>query len=186
LILKKYLIWDFDGTLAWRPEGWSGVLAQVLRQSEPQASVTAEQIRPYLQAGFPWHAPENPHPGMSPQDWWEDMLPLFARTFRAVGVAAARAAVLAREVQPVYTDPGGWQVFPDARPTLAALSERGWSHILLSNHVPELPALLAHLDLTTPFAAVFNSAQTGCENPIPKPFTPLPTGLAQTRGMGDR
>lgn len=167
---QKYLIWDFDGTLAWRPGGWSGALLSVLRRSHPTLKVTTRQIRPYLQSGFPWHAPENPHPGLGATEWWEDMTPVFVRAFRSAGLNNGEALELARAVRPEYLDPKSWRRYDDALPALKTLAERGWKHILLSNHTPELPTLLEQLNLAGHFIKVFNSGETGFEKPNPKAF----------------
>lgn len=167
---QKYLIWDFDGTLAWRPGGWTSAVLTVIRRSMPEMQVTADQVRPFLQSGFPWHAPENAHPGISPSEWWEDLHPVLMRAFKGVGVKNGASLDLAREVRQVYLDPLGWQRYNDSLPTLEVLSARGWKHILLSNHVPELPILLDRLGLCDYFVAIFNSAETGYEKPNPKAF----------------
>jgi putative hydrolase of the HAD superfamily len=166
----KFFIWDFDGTLAWRPGSWTGALVAVLRRYAPGLNVTAELVRPYLQSGFPWHAPENPHPGLSPSEWWDDLLPVFSRAVRAAGVQNGQAAAIAREVRTVYLDPATWQRYSDTLPALEMLSARGWKHILLTNHVPELPLLLDQLGLRGYFQAIFNSAETGYEKPNPRAF----------------
>lgn len=163
------MIWDFDGTLVIRSGGWTGALLSVLRQNEPGLAVTAEQVRPFLNSGFPWQAPENSHPGLSPEEWWEDLLPMFIRAFRGVGFDAA-ARKYAAQVRATYLDLCAWQIYPDALPALDSLSEAGWTHVLLTNHVPELPLLLDHFGLSDRFAAVFNSAETGFEKPNPKAF----------------
>jgi putative hydrolase of the HAD superfamily len=53
---------------------------------------------------------------------------------------------------------------------LQTLSERGWEHLLLSNHVPELRDVLKVLGLDQHLSAVFNSAETGYEKPHPQAF----------------
>ena len=167
---QKFLIWDFDGTLAWRPGGWAGALVNVLKRRAPHLGVTADQVRPYLQAGFPWHAPEIVHTGLSPQEWWEDLIPVFVRAFRGVGIENGQAVSMAFDVRSDYITPVSWQRFPDALPALEDLTRRGWSHILLTNHIPELPFLLEHLGLYWCFTGIFNSAQTGYEKPNLKAF----------------
>jgi putative hydrolase of the HAD superfamily len=168
------LLWDFDGTLAYRPGGWSGALYAVLQKEAPALAVktSADAIRPYLQSGFPWHAPEIAHQDLKAKDWWEELKPLFARAFRSVGVKGEQTMALAGKVRAMYTDPSGWQLYPDALPALAALTKCGWTHVLLSNHVPELPKLLKALKLRDSFAVVFNSAETGYEKPNAKAFRP--------------
>lgn len=160
---KKLILWDFDGTLAYRPGGWAGALAAVLRQSAPEVKADEESIRPFLQSGFPWHAPENAHPNLSADEWWDELTPLFARAFRGAG--AKNGIDLAQKVRAVYADPSAWKLHDDVLPVLATLKKQGWTHVLLTNHVPELPALLKHLGLDKSFARVFNSAETGYEKP---------------------
>jgi putative hydrolase of the HAD superfamily len=55
-------------------------------------------------------------------------------------------------------------------PALARLRNRGWSHIVLSNHVPELPQLVEALGLSDFIMAVYCSACTGVEKPHRKAF----------------
>ena len=162
---NRFLMWDFDGTLAKRNGGWAGALLSVLQKYDPATPVTAAQIEPYLQSGFPWHAPEILHSDLSADEWWTEMLVVFGRAFRSVGVDSAVARNLARQVRLSYLELSNWQRYEDAIPTLRSLSDQGWCHILLSNHVPEMPKLLDHLGLTSYFAVVFNSAQTGWEKP---------------------
>ncbi|MBE0696328.1 MAG: HAD family hydrolase [Anaerolineaceae bacterium] len=181
----KYLIWDFDGTLAVRSGGWTSALLSVLANQAPQLPVTPEQIRPFLSAGFPWQAPENIHPGLSPDEWWEELLPLFIRAFRGVGVEARTAPDLAQAVRETYLDLSAWQLFADTLPALDALSRRGWTYILLTNHVPELDCILHGLGLDGRFAAIFNSAATGIEKPNQKAFRAVRewTGITATAWM---
>ena len=79
----QYLIWDFDGTLGYRSGMWSGTLVEVLRQEMPECPATVEDMRPYLQAGFPWHHSEQPHtPHKTAEAWWAALLPVFERAFQ--------------------------------------------------------------------------------------------------------
>lgn len=161
----RYIIWDFDGTLAYRNGKWAGALLSVLKDYDPLTEITEEQIQPYLQSGFPWHAPEISHVGLNAEAWWLDMQIVFARAFRNVGVQSEQARQLARNVRSTYLDFSAWQCFNDALTTVNELSHHNWQHIMLSNHVPELPALLDYLNLTPHFQVILNSAQTGWEKP---------------------
>ena len=167
---RKYLIWDFDGTLAWRPGGCTGAVLSVLQNAAVDIHVTADQIHPFLQSGFPWHAPENAHPGITPLEWWEDLQPVLMRTFKGIGVKNGECTSLASQVRAAYLDPLKWQRYSDSLPALEKLSACGWKHILLSNHVPELPFLLERLGLSGYFTILFNSADTGYEKPNPRAF----------------
>jgi putative hydrolase of the HAD superfamily len=170
--MMKYLIWDFEGTLGHRLGMWSGALVEVLQQEMPASRATADDLRPYLQTGFPWHHPEKPRaPHTTAEGWWVTLLPVFERAFRCgAGLQASEARRLAHHVREVYLNPTRWHVFDDTLPCLHALSSQGWQHVVLSNHVPELPAIIKALGLTPYIMQVFNSAQTGCEKPHPQAF----------------
>jgi putative hydrolase of the HAD superfamily len=167
----RVLIWDFDGTLGERPGMWRSALLEVIRREDPSLEVTHDDIRPHLRGGFPWHVPDRPHPELTtPDAWWEALGSLFERAFGAVGFEGERAKSLAKQVRKVYSEPSRWRLFEDTVPTLGLLSERGWKHVILSNHVPELPEILRHLGLDGRIRRVFNSADTGYEKPHPQAF----------------
>lgn len=163
----RFLIWDFDNTLAHRPGLWSQCLADLANAELPGIGLTREQLAPHVSGNFPWHRPERGHLHLSdPDDWWESLFPMLAAALvESGGIEADLAATIAGRMRAEYTDPEGWVVFPDTKPTLAALSERGWRHIILSNHVPELPQLVADLGLDHYFEHVLTSAALGYEKP---------------------
>jgi putative hydrolase of the HAD superfamily len=170
-LAQQYIVWDFDGTLAERTGQWSGALAEVLRRARPDSSATAADLRPHLQAGFPWHAPGIARSRRTADEWWGSLEPVFERAFRqGAGLDAADAARLATMVRLEYTDPGSWRLFDDTLPVLKDLSAEGWAHFVLSNHVPELEDLIDALGLGALVERVFNSARTGYEKPHPEAF----------------
>ena len=170
-VANRYLIWDFDGTLAYRRGTWSECLRDVVLGAIPEHEVTPEQFWPHLKNGFPWHTPELVHATVkTPEEWWDRLNPMFERAFVAVGINIEQAPSLAREIRHIYPDPEQWQLYDDTLSVLSSLSRQGWKHILLSNHVPELGTIIRHLQLDTHFVAVMNSAMTGCEKPHPEAF----------------
>ena len=93
----KAILWDFDGTLAYRPDRWSGALLDVLDEQEPGHQLTKADLRSGLQDGFPWHRPERPHHELSkPGAWWALVEGILAETFVGAGFEPARAQTLAR------------------------------------------------------------------------------------------
>jgi putative hydrolase of the HAD superfamily len=64
----------------------------------------------------------------------------------------------------------GWEAFGDAQQALEATAAAGWTNAILSNHVPELPALVAGVGLSTHVDRIFSSAQIGWEKPNPRVF----------------
>lgn len=170
--MVKYLLWDFDGTLGYRIGGnWTATLHEIAQRAAPAAEITMEQISPYMQSGFPWHDYDEPHPYLTSADaWWHALMPILQRAFVGVGFSAQEAAHLASQVRPTFTDLTKWRLFDDTRPALESLANHGWTHVLLSNHVPELREIMGHLQLTPYFSSIFNSAETGYEKPHPRAF----------------
>jgi putative hydrolase of the HAD superfamily len=174
---SRLLIWDFDGTLAHRrgEKGWSMLLVEALDAEEPGHGCSRDTLRPHLRDGFPWHRAEVPHPELcgDPEAWWAAVRPVLARAYEAAGYPAARAAELALVAQRLYVDPAGWSLFDDTLPALERLAEAGWTHAILSNHVPELGRIVAALGLDRLVAHVSCSADTGYEKPHPRAFEEL-------------
>jgi FMN phosphatase YigB (HAD superfamily) len=170
----RLLIWDFDGTLAHRrgETGWSILLAEALDAEEPGHEHSAGTFRPHLRDGFPWHRPEVAHPELcEPEAWWASVRPVLARAYEAGGYPPARALELAEAARRLYVDPGvGWALFDDTLPALERLSQDGWTHAILSNHVPELRQIVGGLGLDELVAAVSCSAETGYEKPHAEAF----------------
>jgi len=174
----KVILWDFDGTLAYRDGMWSATLLEVLRSAIPETPVSREAIRPFLQTGFPWHSPSVAHTDIrSPDEWWAKLLPVSERAFVGVGVEGTRARELAQRVRARFCDKAAWHLYDDVLPALARLAELGWSHHILSNHVPELADMVRALGLAETIKAVHCSAVTGYEKPHREAFRRATEGL---------
>ncbi len=165
------LLWDFDGTLGYREGGWSGALLEAIRLFASETVITPEQVRPFLQSGFPWQTPDQSHVEINtPETWWDRLDPVFERACRELDLVPPLACRIARQVRQTYPNPARFRLYEDSLPALAQLSSLGWIHALLTNHVPELPGLLRDMGLAECFARVFNSAETGYEKPHPMAF----------------
>jgi putative hydrolase of the HAD superfamily len=163
--VTRAVLWDFDGTLAVREGMWSGCLLEALDALRPGHGVSRDAVRAGLRDGFPWHTPDIGH-AHTADSWWAALAPVFVRTYGAAGVAPDDALAAAAEVRRRYTDPAGWTVFPDVVPVLERLA--AYRHVIVSNHVPELPALVAALGLAPYVTAVVTSAAVGWEKPHPR------------------
>ena len=189
--VDRLLIWDFDGTLAHRrgETGWSILLAETLDAEEPGHTHSRETFRPHLRDGFPWHTPEVAHPELcEPEAWWASVCPVLARAYEAAGYPPARALQLAEAARRVYVDPEvGWALFEDTLSALERLTEAGWTHAILSNHVPELRQIVAGLGLDEVVAFVSCSAETGYEKPHAQAFASVLDALrpAEAWMVGD-
>lgn len=170
----RYLAWDFDGTLGYRKGLWSSALLTVLKKEGWNSGFDVERMRTELRTGFPWHTPEVPHAeSTSPDTWWETVSPIFARAFEAGGLDPVTSETFAGCVREAYTDPIHWRLFDDTLSALRLLSSRGWTHVVLSNHVPELAQILKTLGLSEHVQRIFNSADSGYEKPHPRAFANL-------------
>jgi putative hydrolase of the HAD superfamily len=166
------VMWDFDGTLAIRPGLWSTCMLEVLDEHTPGHGTSRDQLRAALRDGFPWHRADEPHPDLcEPDAWWASLEPLLGRAFSLAGVDAGEHASLARVFRTRFVDGTvGWEVFADTLPALRATADAGWRNVILSNHVPELAALVDALGLSDLVEDVFSSALIGYDKPHPEAF----------------
>src|SRR5580704_6036084 len=132
--------------LGFRRHAWPPPRALVWRRRRRfnrRAGPARVQPGAEIHSGFPWHSPEVTHPHLADGDsWWRHLGEVLAAAMGRLGVAPAAAAAAASRVRSHYVDPASWQLFPDTVPALVALSDLGWRHVLLSNHVPELPQIV--------------------------------------------
>jgi putative hydrolase of the HAD superfamily len=112
------------------------------------------------------------HPELcEPEAWWSHVEALLASAYEGVGIESGPARTLARLARQRYVDATcGWRLYDDTVPVLERLRSDGWNHAILSNHVPELPTLVAGLGLEPLVDVVLSSAVTGYEKPNPKAF----------------
>jgi putative hydrolase of the HAD superfamily len=165
------ILWDFDGTLGYRSGMWSQALLDVLLEHDPTTVVTLQDMRPFLREGFPWHQPHVPHVEVTtPEQWWAEIETIVIRTYVGTGCSLALARQLAPLAHQKYLDTSQWFLFEDVIPTLEALSSQGWEHAILSNHVPELSAIVDAIGLTPHMRIVLSSALMGYEKPHPQAF----------------
>jgi putative hydrolase of the HAD superfamily len=113
---------------------------------------------------------------------------VLSRAYEAAGYEPARAVELADAARRLYVDPGvGWALFDDSLPTLERLSRAGWTHAILSNHVPELGRIVAGLGLEDVVGFLSCSAETGYEKPHPESYASVLEALrpAEAWMVGD-
>ena len=166
----RYVIWDFDGTLAYREGGWSGACVEVIGRTDATQDIGIDDIRPYLDAGFPWHTPNEPHTEVEKADeWWERLYPVLESAMTEAGLSPTTAVSLAPRVRETYLTEH-WHLFEDVIPTFKSLANEGWSHLVLSNHVPELEWIIDDLGVSGYLDAVYTSASIGYEKPHPEAF----------------
>ncbi|MGD2101888.1 MAG: HAD-IA family hydrolase [Acidimicrobiia bacterium] len=172
------ILWDFDGTLATRPGLWSQAMVDVLDRYAPGHDFDRNHFRPVLRDGFPWHRHEQPHPHLNdPEAWWEEINRLIAAAFTSVGLSTDDVIALTANFREVFLDPAAWVIYDDTEDALTRLSSHGWRHVIVSNHVPELPRLVTNLGLANHFEDIVTSAAVGYEKPHPEIFRLATSGL---------
>lgn len=168
---RRAVLWDFDGTLALRPMMWSRELLSAAQEAAPERTVDLEALRPHLRSGFPWHEPQLAHPHLcEPEAWWEHVVGVLSRALQAVGFPPGEADETARRARGKFVDPEPYEIFAETAPVLEHLTARGWEHLVLSNHVPELPQMVEAMGLAHHFRAVLSSANLGYDKPHPEIF----------------
>ncbi|WP_239627384.1 HAD-IA family hydrolase [Paenibacillus sp. H1-7] len=168
----KMIFWDFDGTLGYRRDGmWGASMLEALQKHDPDTKITAPDFKPFLTTGFPWHQPNisNP-PNLSPSAWWAPILNQFARGYEHCGIEKELSLALARTAREIFIDLARWALFDDTIPTLTQLSQKGWKHAIVSNHIPELKQIVQSLQLWEHIDGFINSAEVGYEKPNPAIF----------------
>jgi putative hydrolase of the HAD superfamily len=164
------IFWDFDGTLVSRPRMWSSACMEALDELLPGHTVSIDELRSGLSAGFPWNDPQRSYVHLSePNEWWAHVAGHFQVVLRSLGVREGLDTITQRVRQKIV-DASRYQVYDDVVPTLEALAAEGWQHLIVSNHIPELDQVVARLGLKGFFTEVVSSARIGYEKPHPEIF----------------
>ena len=163
--MSKWILWDFDGTLAWREGFFSGALLKVLKKYTDM-DTTIDDIRAYLKNGFPWHEPEKCYEDLCEYNkWWDNIEKLFVNAYVKLGIQIEEAIKLAKLAHYEYVDPEGFSLFPDTIEVLKHYKEKGWSNAILSNHTPDLPQIINSIGLGVFIDVCITSAFIGYEKP---------------------
>lgn len=173
--MKKYIIWDFDGTLGYSELRWRDILANVMKK-ELGVCVTPEATFEYTKRGMYWHSPQwqTPHKHIKTgDDWWLNgcFTQLFSDAVRDLtGITDFSIEKIISSFRAEYTRLDKWFLFEDAKIVLENLINRGCEHYLLTNHMPEFDLVATHLGVKKYFKKIFNSFDTGVEKPHPESY----------------
>ena len=166
----KYLLWDFDGTLAYRDGMWTDTLVSVLLKNNI-THIKKEDIRPLLNIGFTWHSPDTPHKELfSGKKWWEYYENYFTEIYQKFNIPLAKCIKLSKEVRDEYLDIKQWHIYSDVENALNNTIVEGYQNVILSNHIPELSEIVIKLNIRKYFNKIYSSANIGYEKPNQKIF----------------
>ena len=145
---------------------WSGAGYVLLAERCPHLGIQRETLSRRLQNGFPWHHPERDHTELAtPDAWWDAVDHRFADAFVGLGWGYAHRTRPFVQLRERILEPRRHRVFDDVEPVLSRLRDRGWRHVIVSNHVPELPDIVTGLGIREFFADVVSSGLVGYEKP---------------------
>ena len=152
------------GDTVMRPNpSWEHVYAMAFEEFGLQ--VTVEDLQRALRAAYR-------HGGWGLEDGFEPSEEAtFRRTMEIDQLALAELGLgpmpeaFFRRLSELFMVTSNWHVFPDAKPALAALRQRGLVVGAVSNWVWQLPELLHALDLVSHFDFIAASSRIGFEKP---------------------
>jgi HAD superfamily hydrolase (TIGR01549 family) len=181
---KRYVLWDFDGTLAARPGNWGSAIQEAALLYPVAKELCWERVVPLLSYGLPWHEPGIPHRNLSsPQLWWEHVERAIADKFSALGYEEQHLLPLAKLTRQAYINPNRWITIDGAPEVLASLRRTHWANIIVTNHVPEVSDILQSLLLSEYVTKIFCSAELGIEKPHPEFFPSVLAALGSSRDV---
>jgi len=163
--MRKYILWDFDNTLAYREGMWAQTIFDLLLENGHN-NVDLKEISKQLTTGFPWHSSEISHKEfLKGASWWEYMNVYFSNIIKKLGFNDLISKSISEKIKDKYLETKYWHVYDDVVPCLVQLIRNGYEHIIVSNHVPELEKLVGELGLRQYFTSIYTSAKIGYEKP---------------------
>ncbi len=163
--------WDFDGTLVSRPSMWSRAARRLLERASIACDDLPEPLLDALNSGMPWHGSNRAHPELSTSElWWERVFATYADGVSRCGWSRAATQSGFDALRTEILDARAYSLFDDVVPVLTTLREAGWRHVIVSNHVPELPDIIAGLGISGFFFEVITSGLVGYEKPQAEMF----------------
>jgi putative hydrolase of the HAD superfamily len=160
--------WDFDGTLISRPFMWSEACCRCLENIAPEQCVSQQQLKLALKQRFPWQRLD--HAQLTQSQWWSEVYRVFREALDGLGCTVPEGCDLDSAIRADILNSRRYALFDDVVPVLELLGREGWRHLVVSNHVPELAAVVDGLGIGRFFHAVITSGIVGYEKPHPKMF----------------
>ena len=168
---NKVLFWDFDGTLVYCHHLWSSSMWRALTDEPSGENITLEEVRPYMQKGYPWDLPDLDSSALStPELWWGFMEKHFYGVARSFGLPEEASVRVSHSVRRYILTPHFYHLYPDTISVLEECRRLGWKNHLLSNNYPELPTMVEKLGLSPYLDGMTVSALVGREKPSPELF----------------
>lgn len=169
--MDKIIFWDFHGTLAYNDWMFSKALLKVLQRFETDAVIKIDDFKNRPMIGFPWQKPEKEYLHLTKGDaWWKNAEEIFAHCYKELNISDDMASSLAKRVREELIKVDEFILYEDTIEILKYFMDKGYSNVILSNHIPELPTIVEELGLSEYILDCISSANIGYEKPNPKLF----------------
>ena len=166
-VSKKLIFWDFQGTLAYNDYMFSKVLYKVLIKDDKDTSITMDDFKRMKLAGFPWQDCEKKY---NPKLWWINAERIFFDTYVNMGISQEKALQYARSIKGELIKAEDFKLYDDSLDVLKYFKEKGYTSVILSNHIPELDIIASKLGLDKYIDYCISSGEVGYEKPNPNIF----------------
>jgi putative hydrolase of the HAD superfamily len=168
-IIDKIIFWDFHGTLAFNDYMFSKALYKVLIRNEDKTGIIIDDIKKKPLKGFPWQDYEKEYLYLAESSaWWKNAESIFIECYKELGISEEKGVIYAKQVRKELIKVDEFILYEDTVETLSYFKERGYTNVILSNHIPELPEIVNDLKLSSYFLECISSANVGYEKPNPK------------------
>ncbi len=167
--MKKVIYWDFHGTLAYNDWMFSKALFKVINKYEHNSIISIDDFKNQPLTGFPWQQHEKDYSHLThSDDWWENAQKIFTEVYPKFNIPQNKAILYAEKVRYEVTKPDEFLLYDDTLEILDFFKNEGFSNIVLSNHIPELPDIVEKLGIGCYIEDCISSANVGYEKPNPK------------------
>lgn len=164
--MNKFIFWDFQDTLAHNDWMVSKALYKVIAENETSLDLQIEDFKKKPLKGFPWQDYTKEYLHLSNcEAWWNNAEDIFLNFYKEFNIAEDKASMYAKMVREELIKPEGFILFEDTIETLKYFKEIGYSNVILSNHIPELPSIVEQLGLSEYLLDCISSANVGYEKP---------------------
>lgn len=164
--MNKFIFWDFQDTLAHNDWMISKALYKVIAENDTSLDLNIEDFKKKPLKGFPWQDYTKEYLYLSNREaWWKNAEDIFFNCYKEFNIVEDKAIMYAKMVREELIKPEGFTLFEDTIEILKYFKEIGYSNVILSNHIPELPNIVEQLGLSEYLLDCISSANIGYEKP---------------------
>lgn len=164
--MDKVIFWDFQGTLAYNDWMISKALHKVLIDNQPDTQIKIEQLKKLKIKGIPWQNCEKDYSHLTGEgQWWKLVEGIFQESYKELFIDEHKAKEYARQAHYELAKPDEFKLYDDTVEILNYFKSEGWTNIILSNHIPDLPEIVESLGLNEYIYKCISSANVGFEKP---------------------